>query len=714
MLRNYFKTAWRSLKMYRAYSLIHVLGLTVGITACLIIFLVVRYELGYDHFNRQASRIYRVTLNALDFNSNISMAVVPALRNDFRELEQVTQVYYQREGQVQIRDNRFIEKGFAYADESFPRIFDFQVISGNIDQALAEPNSAVLTESLAKKYFGKGPAMGQVFRLDNQFTLRVNAVIKDPPGNTSLPFLFLVSFRTQPWNEGMFRNFYWINGGSYAYTLLPKTMKIADLEKRIPAFIEKNWGKEIAKEAHLPLQPLGDIHFDQRYINNIITPSSRSTYWALVVIGVFIIFMASINFINLSTAQAIRRSREVGVRKVLGARLGQLVLQFLGETGILVLLSGILGLIVTTLCLPLMADWLDIRITMGQLLRPAPLGAMAGIAVLVILLAGLYPAFVQSSFLPAESLRQKTGPSFHTLSLRKGLVLIQFTISQVLVVGTLVVARQMDFFKNQDLGFSKEAVVNFLVPDISKKEVLRQQLAATAGVGEISFSSGAPSMNGQATGFNAPNLGMTETDVSQVIFVDEKYADMFGLKMLAGRPIQRQSENDSLTQQLVVNETLIHRLGIQDPRDAIGKRISEGLITGVIQDFQNESKHKKRRACMLFYNPKQFYQASVRIEPGSIHKTLGQIDKSWSALFPEQVFEYQFLDDHIASMYREEEKEYTAFKMFSCIAILSVAWVSTVWSPWLQRSAFGKWEFAKYWAHPRRILFFCLAGSSSS
>jgi putative ABC transport system permease protein len=674
MLKNYFTSAFRSIRRNLSFTLLNIFGLSLGIVSCLTIFLIVRNELGYDNFSRKAGRTYRITLNALDFNSNISMAIVPAMRNDFPELENITQIFYQREGLVKIGQNKFMEKSYAYVDNDFPKIFDFQWISGNPATALSEPNSVVLTETTAQKYFGTKPAMGETINLENQFTVKVKGIIKNPPGNTSLPFNFLVSLNTQKFSNGIMTNFYAIMGASYAYLVIPENYSIHQLEKKIPAFITKNWGKDIASEAHLPLQPIRDIHFDQRYINSIITPVSRDTYWGLAVIAVFIIVMACINFINLSTAQSIKRSKEVGVRKVMGAGRPQLIQQFLGETSILVLISVIAGLAITILTLPEVTKWLDIKIDTKQLSEPIVLGLLLSVTVGIILLAGLYPAFVQSAFNPVESLKRKTNMSFRGINLRKGLVLLQFAISQILIVGTLVVAHQMNFFQNEDLGFNKEAVVSFGIPDGSKKDILKQQLKSEPGLTDISFSSGAPAYFANATSFACPELGLMKDDVTEVKCVDENYTDMFGLKMLAGEKISRKYEKDT-TIRMVINETMMHKLGIQNPAEAIGKKIRFGwgdpsYVIGVVQDFQSESKHKKRRACVLLYSPDNFYMASVRIKPTAIHQTIGHIDKIWSAIFPKDVFEYEFIDEHIASWYKQEAKVYTAFKLFSSLAIL--------------------------------------------
>ena len=678
MFKNYFKTAWRSISKHKAYSIINVLGLTLGIASCLIIFLVVQYELSYDKFNSKADRTYRVTLNAIDFNPCVSLAIATPMRNDFPELEEVSQVWYRGSGLITVGQKKFEEEGGAFADEYFSSVFDYHWLEGNYKTALKEPNTIVLTESLAHKYFGSSAAIGQMINLENRYNLKVTGVIKDLPGNTHLPFKYLVSFETIKKDvSGMMTAFYAIPGGSFTYIVAPKNYDISKIQNRIHGFIEKNWGKEIADGARLPLQPLTDIHFDPRYLNNTISyTTSRETYYVLAAVAVLIIIIACINFINLATAQAIRRAKEVGVRKVLGSNRSQLIAQFLGETSLMVIVALVLALILTALLLPLLSTWLDIKISITQLLQPAVIALILLSALAVVLLAGLYPAFVQSAFKPIESLKSKATLSFKGLTLRKSLVVIQFAISQIMIVGTLVVAYQMDFFENRNLGFNKDAVISVGIPDQQKTEVLKQQWAQNPGIKQVCFSSGAPVINGNFTSFISPEIGLTKDDVTEMKFIDETYTDMFQLTMLAGNKITHtnKSENDTVYD-VVVNETMIHKLGVQDPQKAIGKHIILNgnwycNIMGVVKDFQSESKHKAIRPCVLMYRADNFYMASVKLAPANMNKTIEAIDKSWSALFPQSVFSYEFLDDHIAEWYRQEEKEYTAFKMFAAVAIL--------------------------------------------
>jgi len=595
------------------------------------------------------------------------------MRADFPELEQVSQVMYSQEATIKINNNRFKEKDFAFADEHLPQIFDFKWIAGNPKTALKEPNSIVLTESIAKKYYGNTDPMGQVINVENQINAKVTGIIKDLPANRSLPMQMIVSFETiRNQVKDNMNNFWAIGGGFFTFILLPQHYPIQRIQAGIPEFLHKNWNLN-PKEVRLPLQPLRDIHFDQRYINNVITPTSKDTYYALFGVALLIIITACINFINLATAQAIKRAKEVGVRKVLGANRGQLIRQFLGETTVLVLLALILGISLAAMFLSGATAWLNIKLDPGQLTQPLVIAYITGIALAVILIAGLYPAFVQSAFQPVDSLKDQGSKFVRGFTLRKALVVGQFAISQVLIVGTLIVAHQMNFFENQDLGFNKDAVVSFYIPNNAKKDVLRQQLVSNPGVEQVTYSNGAPSYNNSFNSFTAPDFGIIKDDVTELKFVDENYIDMFGIKMLAGRKIAKRSSKDSAVI-VVVNETLIHKMGVTNPNKAIGTHIKLGntvaTITGVVHDFQSESKHKKRRAVILAYYPEHFFMASVKIRPGNINQTIEKIGKSWGALFPDNLFEYKFLDDHIASFYTQEQKEYTAFKFFSCIAIL--------------------------------------------
>ncbi|HEY9258669.1 ABC transporter permease [Chitinophaga sp.] len=673
MFSSYLKTALRTIRRNISYTFLNVFGLTLSIAACLIIFLIVRNELSYDSPFKKADRTYRVTMHGLDYNSSVSLLVVPALRNDFPELEQVSQYWYQGNGLVKTGEARYNEKGYAFADAAFLQIFDYTWLAGDPRTALSEPNEVVLTQTIARKYFGDKDPMGQVINLENQYNLKVTGVVKDPPINNSQPFVFLVSYETIKAEALAHTGIYSINGGT-AYIVLPENYDVRQLERRMPGFVTKNWGANISAETSLLIQPLKEIHFDQRYQENPASPTvSKETYWGLGMVALFIIITACINFINMATAQAIRRAKEVGVRKVLGAYRGQLIRQFLAETALLVLIAVVLGTIAAAVFLPLVAAWMGIALSAAQLSQPVVILVLGGITVTVILLAGLYPAFVQSAFEPVTSLKSTTGITIKGLGLRKILVSTQFGISQLLIAGTLIVGYQMDFLQNQDLGFSKDAVVSFGVPDKNKRDILQEQLLSNPGVKQLSFASGPPVGGSNYAPFSYPDAGITKDDVTEMKAIDEQYLGMFSIRLLAGENLRKLTDADTI-RRVLVNETLLHKLGMQIPEKAIGVRFQvngrPALIAGVVQDFQSESRYKKRRPCVLEYNSGRFWSACVRIQPGNMRNTLAGIDKSWSALFTEDQFEYEFLDDHIANLYKQEQKLYTAFKLFSSLAIL--------------------------------------------
>lgn len=677
MLKSYCLIAWRTLRRYSAYSFFNIVGLTLGIASCIILFFVVRYELSYDAFNSKASRTYRVTLHALDYNPSISLAVAPALRNDFAQLEQVAQVMFNPVSTVKKGTTLYDERNVAYAEPQLTQVFDYSWLAGDAKTALATPNSVVLTQTIARKYFGEENPVGRLLTIDNN-DLKVTGVIKDIPGNSHLPVNLLVSLSTiQQGLKDLYKYFYAIPGGSFAYIVTPPGYRVEQLQQQMKPFIAKNWGKDIAHDADILLQPLTDIHFDQRYLHSTISPTtSRESYMALAAIAVLIILIACINFINLATAQAARRAKEVGIRKVLGSTRTQLVVQFLGETTCIVVVSVVLAWLACLLFLPVVTGWLGIHLSIAVLYQPAFISALLGLTIVLVLLAGLYPAFVQSAFTPAASLKTQTGNtvSFFGINLRKSLVVVQFCISQVLIAGTLIVSAQMNFFRNQDLGFNKEAVVSFNLPDVKENDALKQALQQSPGVQQFTLSSGTPVSGNNATSFSSAELGIVKDDVTEIKFVDEHYTSMFGIQQLAGRPLVPVNANDTLYN-ITVNETMVHKLGFQNLQQALGKHLLlngsiHATITGVVKDFQSESKHKLRRPVVLLYAENNFFNASVHIETKNMPQTLARLEKVYNTLYPGNLFRYEFVDDHIAAWYQQEQQEYTAFKLFSVIAIV--------------------------------------------
>lgn len=668
MFKNYLKITVRTLMHNKSYAVINVMGLALGLASSIIILLVVQNELSYDRFHKKSDRTFRVTMNALDFNPSVSFAIAPAFRNDFPEAELVSQYFYRNNCLIKVGDALFDETGFAYADNQFARIFDFKWLAGDPKTALKDPNSVVLTEHMSLKYFGTTDAVGKIIRLDNQFDLQVTGVIEDLPPNTHFIFNFLVSWETVR-ERFTTSEFYAINGGML-YVTLPDEASARGVAGRMNAFIRKNWGDDIAEGAKLLLQPLREIHYDRRYLTQISMPRSKESIYGLAAVGLFIVLTACINFVNLATAQSVKRFKEVGVRKTLGAIRKQLIFQVLTEISVLVLVSVILALVAVYGFLPMTKSVLDVSIDPSQLLSPNFIIVVAGITLATILIAGLYPALVQSALQPIKALKSGIVSKGENSFFKKGLIVVQFTITQILLVATVIAGSQMNFFINKDMGFDKDAVISFSVGN--NKDALDKKLKEIPGIEDISYASAAPAYNFSFAPFSSPETGMVEGDVTELKMVDENYMAMFGIQLLAGEPIRRQNEGDTIMH-VIVNETLIKRMGVPEPEKAIGRTVFIGrtptIIRGVTRDFQSESKHKQIRALIMFYSPNDFRQASVKLNSRNMRETLSSIEKSWRELNPEWLFSYEFLDEHIAKLYKQEENMYNLFRIFSAIAI---------------------------------------------
>ncbi|GGC40016.1 ABC transporter permease [Parapedobacter defluvii] len=668
MFKHYFRIAMRSMVRYKSYAAINIFGLALGLASCILIFLIVRNELSFDQYHRNARKTYRVTSLGLDYNPSVSFAIAPALKKDFPELEHVSQYYYWRESMIEINQERYLLKDIGAADNEFAKIFDLEWLAGDPNSALEPPNTIVLTESTAKQYFGDQNPIGQTIRMDNDWELKVTGLIKDLPSNTHLTFKSLVSWAT--FHDETTN--YWSIQGGYLYVTLPDNISARNIEQKLPSFIKKNWGEEVGKEGKLLLQPLTDIHYDQRYLNQTSMPRSKKSIYGLAAVGLFILVIACINFVNMATAFAIKRSKDVGIRKVIGAKPIQIIKSALSEIALQVIIALALALGGLLLFVPYTERFLGTRVIPTQLLQTDVVIGLLAISLFAIMISGLYPALVQARFNQLQILKSSFSIAVKgNTALKRGLISIQFLVTQLLIISTFIVAKQMDFFLNRDIGFDKESIITF---DIGKNpEGLRQLLSRQPGVKDFCFASVAPAYNINYMPFSAPHLGMDEVDVTEMKAVDENYLPMFKIKMMAGLPIIKSATPDSILK-IVVNETFITRLGIRHPEDALGERVTVGdrraEIQGVVADFQSESKHKKIRACFLYYNPERFRQASMKLQSGNPKQTLASINKEWSALNPESLFNYEFLDNKIARLYEQEQTLYNTFKVFTVIALV--------------------------------------------
>jgi predicted permease len=686
MFKNYLTTTFRKLSRNKAYTAINAFGLALGITCSLMLFLLLKYELSFDNFHAKADRICRVNTTFVHAEGELHdtgtpFPFGPALRKDFPELEKVAMVDYEYEGLITIVDGgktpvRYHEKeGVVFIEPDFFDMFDFPWIVGD-PKTLAEPNNVALTEELAQKYFPNENPIGKRIRLDNKLDLTVTGVLKNFPANTDFPFKLLVSFITvkdlgrdlESWQNTM--------SNLQTYVLLPENLSFKNFESRLPAFLEKYWTDKdgINKRIHT-VQPLTEIHFDTRYGTFSGNVTSKATIWAFALIGFFLIVTACINFVNLATAQAIDRSKEVGVRKVLGANRLQLIRHFMCETFAITLLAVFVALALNELLFQRFAEIMKLKMSFDVLGEPAVLGFLLIITIVVSLLSGFYPALVLSGFQPALALKSKsTAKQGGGLSLRRGLVVVQFAISQALIIGTLIIAAQMDYFRNKDLGFNKDAIVNVSLPnrDKLKLETLRAQLLQSFGIKNVSLAyASASSGNSWSTEYQHKSNGQLERHVSYLRFADASYFETYGLQLIAGRVY---AESDSI-KEFVVNEALVRQLGFASPQEAIGEYITfwdapAKPIVGVVKDFHLTSLHDEIKPCLMAANQRVYLQASIKINLQDAKPVFQHIEKVWSAAFPENVFEYKFLDDTIAEFYEREEKMSQLLRIFAGIAIL--------------------------------------------
>ena len=606
MFKNYFKTAMRNLMRNRSYAAINITGLAIGIASCLLIFLVVQYETSFDNFHSNKDKIYRIITvsngaDGVTHGSGVPLPLAEGLRLDFPQLKQVSNIMQNDGSHYSVNEatsggtvKKFKEDLAYYADPQFFQIFDFKWLAGDKNTALAEPNAIVLTRDEANKFFGDWHiAMGKIVRYENKHDFKVTGILENTPVNTDFPMKLVVSWVTMISKDGdLSGNAHdWISTFSdhNCYILLPPNSSIKKFNTDLAAFAKKHIPPPYNKSAY-QLEPLNDMHYNTEL--NVFSGHTFSKQLISVIslIGLFLLLIACVNFINLATAQAVNRSKEVGVRKVLGGNRNQLVLQFISETLIITLFAVVLAVIIAMATLPMLNNLLEIQLSNKFLFDAVVVLFLVAVVGGVTLLAGLYPALVLSGFSPIEALRNKVKAGRASgISLRRVLVVAQFCIAQFLVIGTLVLISQMNYFKNKPLGFTKDAVVSVPFPgdSISRTKInaFKNQLLQQPGIKDVSFSFASPSDNNSWHSDFKFNNSPKQTDFSASLkWADAGYFKLYNIPFVAGGPY-RQSDTIS---GYVVNETLMKKLGYSDPKQIIGKYImlwddkkKHAQITGV-------------------------------------------------------------------------------------------------------------------------------------
>jgi putative ABC transport system permease protein len=681
MLRNYFKTAVRNLSRNRAYAIINITGLAVGIAACLPIFLMIQFETSFDNFHHHKDRIYRVVsatkkTDGISYSRNNAFPVASALRADYPQLEQVARIYMEDNAQVTVMNEnadaaqkKFKVASLFFADPEFFDIFNFHFIAGNPKTALSEPNTVILTQQTAEQYFGDWhAAINRYIKYNNDKVCKVTGILENTPANTDYPLQVVLSFKTSRSDQSLD----WIGQTSNlnTFVVLPEKMTASEFDNDLKAFVKKHTPAEYANQGYM-LQPLNDIHYNSEFGTFSERTFSKELIAALSVIGLFLLVIACVNFINLATAQAVIRSKEIGIRKVLGSSKKQLIARFLSETFLTTLAAVVVATALALIALP----WLN-RILQTSLTLQWNVTMVAFLLVVVIvvtLLSGSWPAILLAGFNPVTALKSKfNGKAAGRFSLRRVLVVLQFTIAQALIIGTLIIAGQMDYFRNAAMGFDKEAIITVPIPNRSNIEALKSQLLQQAGIKNVSVSAYSPSDDSHwSSEFNFDNtIKHTDFD-ADLKWADADYFTIYNLQFIAGRPY---GQADTVSG-FVINETAARKLGFRDPEAILGKEIDfwggniVAPVVGVVRDFNGNSLEKEIKPTVLGSLKRAYQLLNIKIQPQQAKQTLASIELLWRNNYSDYIFEYSFLNDKIAGFYKQEEQLSRLYKIFAGIAI---------------------------------------------
>lgn len=690
MYKNYFKIAFRNLIRFKAYSLINIFGLAIGLAACILILLFVKDELSYDKFNKNADRIYRVHSVGKLLGNELNMAVSPAplgatMVSDFPEVIQAVRLSYNANMLIRYEDNVFNETGFFWADSTIFEIFTMPFIQGNPKTALDEPHTLVLTETTAKKYFGSEDPIDKIMNMEDGTPYTVRGVIKDCPANSHFHYSMFASLSS--WGGGE-RNTFWVSNNFYTYILLKKGAPASELKNKLPDFAAKYAGPQIqqllgityeeAKERgynyEFVMQPLLNIHLNS-HLDYEIEPNSDIIYvYIFSIIAAFILLIACINFMNLTTARSSTRSKEVGIRKVLGSNKMKLVKQFLTESVLLTFFAVFIAVVLVEIFLPAFSSLAGKNLHTDYFNNLLAIPALIITVLVVGFLAGSYPAFFLSKFQPVKVLKGKLTDSKSSW-LRSGLVVFQFAITIVLFACTFVVYNQMLFVQNTRLGFNKEHVLviqrAWSLEDHS--QAFKDELLQNSNIISASNTDNLPGRQFGQTVFKPEGAQQSQQYPLAVMSTDYDFAKTLGLQFSSGRYFSRDYPADSNA--IVLNESAVKFMEMKDP---IGKRIelpNPGstrffTIVGVLKDFHYESLHQRIRPLAIFLNSGQTAYLPVRLRATDISGTISFIKDQWKKIVPGKPFEYFFLDEDFDKLYQSEQKTGQIFTAFSVLAIL--------------------------------------------
>ncbi len=683
MFLHYLKIALRVITRQKLFSAINVVGLSIGLASFILISIFIRHELSYDQMFTNADRVYRLAAN-LHLESGPSLRAVTSppmagiIHDEFPEVEKIARIG-RSSRPLSYQDKTFLDTKLFTADSTFFDLFDFPFEAGDKATALTQPNSIVLTPTTARKYFGDVNPLGKQMTLSDTISLMVTGVLRDAPDHSHLDFDCLYSRTTvvKPYQESKDD---WFNNNFYTYLLLKPSSSPRDLEARFPEMLDKRMGADRRQSIwyELFLQPIASIHLHSSLRGEIKPNGSMGLVYTFGSIAIFILLIASINFMNLSTAKAARRANEVGIRKTAGALRRQLILQFLGESLLLSIVSAALALILVQASIPAFDTLVGKNLHFNLTGDPGMLLEFVLITMTVGLLAGIYPALFLSGFKPIQVLKGKVASGNQGAVLRKGLVVFQFAISIILISGTLIIRNQIDFMQSQDLGFAKEQLVVISIrggEGTNKFEVIKQRLLQHASVLGVSASS-EPLGRNQSVIATVPE-GWDENKMTSVttIMADADFIPTHQIKLLSGRNFSNNNASDA-DHAFIVNESAVKLFGWKDNQVAVGKKLNwglgkEGNVIGVVNDFHYFSLHKQVEPLIIHIMPDAYSYLTLRIRPdASWQEAMRSLENEWKSIGMKGVFTYFFLDDDFARQYESDQRLKTFVSYFSALAIL--------------------------------------------
>ena len=654
--------------------------------------MMVKFHLSFDQYHSKADRVVRIVSYFNTPDGEFHTAGVPAplgeaARTEIAPLEKVSMVYTENnvtvalmEGNVPTKKFKEDNGGVFFVEPDLFSILDLKILKGNV-QDLKQPNVVFLTEKTAKKYYGDTDPIGKILRFDAKLNVKVAGVIQDFPSNTDIKGAMIASYATRDtydpsFPENMKKHWGSVNSATQCYALLKPNTTIAQVQKLTPAFMAKHYtSAEERKSRLIYIQPLADIHFNDNYSGVI--PKKMIT--TLGIIGLLLLITACINFINMATAQALKRSKEVGVRKVMGSSRGQLFWQFIAETAIIAVLAGFIAYIFANTLFPLLSNWqeelIGYRMIFAELIDLRFWIIFILTIVIVIFFSGSYPGFVLSGFNPVVALKGKISTqSLGGVSIRKALVVTQFVITQILVIGTIVVSSQMNHFIKSEMGFKHDAILQMPVPqndNATKLHTLKTQFKGVSSIEKVSFINTPPmSQNQNTTDVQYNNRKESEKFSIYIKFADVDYLDLYGVKVVAGRNLM---PSDTV-REFLVNEETVKRLGEKTNNDVLNKKMiiwgKTGIVVGVLKDYHVMTLHEKIPPLALSTMTHMYQTIAVKMNMADAQNTIKKLDKIWSTTFPDFVFEYEFYDEAIGKMYQMETAMLGLIQAFALIAIL--------------------------------------------